>query len=57
MIHHHGRAAATDAITANRLRSLSKPTSGRYRSRQVQYPATKTADSQVMTALARVPQP
>jgi hypothetical protein len=62
MIHHHGSEAPTDASTANRLRSLSTAYLPRnatvgvpYKSFQVQYPATKTADSQVMATLARLP--
>ena len=64
MIHHHGSEAPTDASTANRLRNLSTAhlpwnaaTRGGvpYKSFQVQYPATKTADAQVMAALSRLP--
>jgi len=56
MIHHHGNAAPTDASTANRLRNLSTAHLP-YQSVQDQYPTTKIADTQVMTALTRLPLP
>jgi hypothetical protein len=52
MIHHHGSDAATEASIASTLRSLCIAfplPARRYKSRQVQNPITKTAESQVIT--------